>query len=217
MGTKLLLSKRVLCVTFGDSITEGYGASDESHRWANIVTTTKGWTLINSGIGGTNLQNTVQTSLAVIGGATVNNGRDTYTTRITAYEPTKVIILYGFNDLLLNDEAYSDTLFANDLGEIIDGLTSTGIAAVNILIGSPPYMPEASYTRQAPPRNGGSRIKHAAYTAACASVAAAKGCKYADVYQYMADNGGDTLIGGDGFHPNDAGYAAIATAILAEL
>jgi lysophospholipase L1-like esterase len=56
-----------------------------------------------------------------------------------------------------------------------------------------------------------------AYRNAVSAVATATGTKYADVYQYMVDNGGDTLIGADGVHPNDAGHAAIAAAFLSVL
>lgn len=142
--------------------------------------------------------------------------RDNYVTKVTAYSPKNVILLVGLVDLRLNDSAFTVANFQNDLGEMVDGIVSGGVAASNIVIGSPPYNTEASYATAAP-YDGGSRVKHAAYTAACAAVATAKGTKYADVYQYMTDNGGDTLVGVDGVHPNDAGHAAIAAAFLAVL
>jgi len=203
-------------VAFGDSITVGSGATYASNRWADIVAASKRYYLRNSGLSGTVLQDTIQNTVTSIGANAAGCGRGTYDVRVTAYHPGHVVILYGLNDLRLNDVAFTDALFQNDLGEIIDAIVADGTPAANIVIGSPPYIPEASYALNSP-WTGGTRIKHASYTAACAAVAAAKGTKYADVYQYMTDNGGDALIGADNLHPNDNGHAAIATCILAAM
>ena len=201
-------------VAFGDSITAGLNASDAAHRWANIVATTTGYTLVNAGAASTTLQNTVQNTVAVLGAAASGNGRDTYVARVCANYPGRVYILYGLNDLRLDDAAYTANLFETDLGEVIDGLTTAyELEAADIYIGSPPYVQD--YTIGAPEWDGGSIAKHQAYTAKCAAVAAAKGCKYADVYQAMIDGGGASLLSIDGVHPNDAGHAIIAAAFLA--
>lgn len=201
-------------VFFGDSVTGGTGASDAAHRWVNLVASTRGWRVFqNAGVASTTLQNTVQNSVSTVGGAVDNNGRDRYAAAMAAYNPTYALILYGLNDLRLNDAAITEALFENDLGEIVDGLVTSGVPASNIVIGSPPYIPAASYALS-PPWDGGSALKHAAYTAGCAAVAAAKGTRYINVYQWMIDHGGDTLVSGDGIHPNDAGHAAIANAFL---
>lgn len=200
-------------VGFGDSITAGTGASDAAHRWLNLVHAAKGWGhLTNSGGVATVLQNTVQNTVSTIGGACDNNGRDRYATAVVAHRPDYVLILYGLNDLRLNDVAFTADLFENDLGEVIDGMIAGGTSASQIVIGSPPHI--SDYTAGAPEYNGGSIAKHQAYTAKCAAVAAAKGTKYIDVYQWMIDNGGDSLVSGDGVHPNDAGHQAIANAFL---
>jgi lysophospholipase L1-like esterase len=202
-------------VFFGDSIVAGLNASDAAHRWINIVAAAQGWTnFYNSGIGATTLQNTVQNTVLTIGAAVNNNGRDTYTTRVSVYAPSWVFILYGLNDITLNDAALSVANFQNDLGEIVDALIANGTPAQQIVIGSPPYIP--SYTLNSP-WDGGSLGDHAAHVAACAAVAAAKGTKYVDVYAYMAAHGGAALVSVDGVHPNDAGHAAIAAAMLAAL
>lgn len=203
-------------VGFGDSIVSGTAATVESNRFINIIANTNGWALTNAGIASTVLQNTVQNTVSTIGGAVDNNGRDTYAARVVSYNPDVVIILYGLNDLRLNDVAFSEANFQNDLEEIIDGIVAAGVSAQNIVIGSPPYIPNASYALFAP-YNGGSAIKHAQYVTASAAVASTKGTKYIDVYQWMVDNGGDALISGDGVHPNDAGHAQIAAAFLSVL
>lgn len=203
-----------IVVGFGDSVTAGSVASDADHRWLNIIAAAKNWQLINSGDGGTVLENTVQNSVAVIGGAASANGRDTYTARVTAYAPNYVLVLYGLNDLRLNDAAFTVAEFQNDLGEVVDGIITAGISASSIVLGSPPHM--TNYAGYAP-WNGGSAVKHDLYRDAVASVAAARGTKYIDVYQWMLDNGGDTLVSVDGVHPNDSGHAAIANAFLSVL
>lgn len=203
-------------LVFGDSITAGLGASGASARWANIVAADLGIGLVNAGISSTVLQNTTQNTVTTIGGAAANNGRDTVASRVTAYTnaASRVVILYGLNDLRLNDPAFTAANFQTDLGEIVDLIVADGVSADNIVIGSPPYIPNASYSEYSP-YNGGNAIKHAAYVAAATAVASAKGTRYADVYQAMADNGGDSLISGDGIHPNDSGHLVIANAFLA--
>jgi lysophospholipase L1-like esterase len=52
------------------------------------------------------------------------------------------------------------------------------------------------------------------YGAAVRELAVTNGTLFADVYAYMAANGGDSLIGGDNIHPNDTGHAAIAASVL---
>lgn len=201
-------------VFFGDSITAGTGASDAAHRWANLVAANQNYFFTNQGIVSTTLQNTVQNSVATIGGAVDNNGRDTYATRVNAYNPDKVFILYGLNDLRLNDVAFTVELFQNDLGEVVDGIVANGTAAGDIVLGSPPFV---STYASASPMDGGSAPKHAQYVAAVAAVAAAKGTRYIDVFQWMSDNGGAALISGDGVHPNDDGHQEIANAFLSVL
>lgn len=204
---------------FGDSVTSGTGASDAAHRWVNLVAAAQGWgAFANAGISGTVLQNTTQNSVTTIGGAAANNGRDTYITRLRNNLPQYVIILYGLNDLRLDDVAFTAANYENDLGEIVDGLVADGMSADNIVIGSPPYI-DPTYYAHAPyaPFDGGSTSLHEDYVAAAAAVATAKGTRYADVYQAMLDNGDDSLIYTDGVHPNDAGHDVIADAIIAAL
>lgn len=151
--------------------------------------------------------------MAVIGGAVVNNGRDTYEARVSDYKPTYALLLYGLNDVRLNDAAITAAAYENDISEIINGLVSDGLSVANIIVGSPPYMNPAGYGLFAP-WDGGSTVRHEAFVAGAAAAAAATGATYIDVYQWMIDNGGNALISGDNVHPNDAGHSAIADAFL---
>lgn len=206
--------KAVNMVAFGDSITAGTGASDAAHRWANIVAASLGATLTNSGISATILQNTVQNSVDTIGAAADNNGRDTYTARITGYSPKYVYILYGLNDLRLNDVAITQALFEADLTEIVTALITAGITASDIVLGSPPYTDPAQDGANSP-FDGGTTSKHQLYTASVQNIAAIKGTKYADIYGAMVAGGGNDLLAVDGIHPNDTGHALIASTFLA--
>lgn len=203
-------------ISFGDSIVAGIGASDLFHDWSTLLGVSTNMTVYRQGITSTTLQNTVQNSVATIGGAVTNNGRDTYTTRVTPYRPNYVFILYGLNDLRLNDAAFTSALFQNDLGETVQGLIDSGIQADRIVIGSPPYILASSYSLYAP-FDGATAQKFTDYIVACQEIANAKGTRFINVYQYMADHGGDSLIGADGIHPNDAGHQVIADAFLSVL
>ena len=207
---------RTLAVGFGDSIMLGSYYVTEEEKLFNIICTTKGYEKQNSGIGSTTLQNTTQNAFPVFGGAVTNNGRDRYLTDVVNYTPKWVFILYGLNDVRINDASCTAALFENDLGEIIDGLIASGVAPGNIVIGSPTYIPAASYALY-PNWDGGSLVEHAAHVAAALAVATVKNTRYVDVYAAMLAGGGDSLIAADGIHPNAAGHAVIAEAFLSSL
>lgn len=200
-------------VAFGDSITEGGAASDAAHRWPNIVAKARGWSLVNSGIGGTPLQNTIQNTIAVRGSAAANNGRDTYESRVSRHAPAWALMLYGLNDVRLNDGALSAALFQNDLVEVVEGIVSAGLAPDRIVLGSPTYITVAAYGAH-PPYDAGSAQKFREHRDAVAAVAAERRTRFIDVYAWMADHGGDSLLSAGGVHPNDAGHRAIADAFL---
>jgi hypothetical protein len=83
-------------VIFGDSITNGYMASDDAHEFPNIIASNQGYTeYYQKGANGSILQNTNQNTVAVIGSAASVNGRDTYVSRVLQYNPSRVFILYG--------------------------------------------------------------------------------------------------------------------------
>lgn len=195
-------------VFYGDSVTAGSGASDTAHSYASLLNNAEGWSYNNSAVSGTILQNTTQNAVATIGGAAANNGRDNYVTHVKSFGADKVVILYGLNDIRLNDVAITAANYQNDLGEIVSDLLATGISAKDIVIGSPPYMNPSIYSSFAP-YNGGSTLRHTQFVAAAAAVATLYHTRYANIYQYMLDNGANALIGPDGIHPNDAGHAAI--------
>lgn len=207
-------------IGFGDSVTLGVGASVANKNWLNLVFASMngyyGAYLVNSGVSSTVLENTTQNTVAVIGGAASGNGQDTLAARVTAFSPRAVFVLYGLNDLRLNDAAFTTTTFQNSLTGVVNAIVAAGTPVTRIILGSPSYMDPAHYGDSSP-YNAGTTPKHQAYRNAVAAVASALGTKYADIYQYMLDNGGNTLMSGDGIHPNDTGHAAIATKFLSVL
>lgn len=184
---------------FGDSITVGSGTSKRNNCWAFQAATTLDRVEANRGINSSPLQNTSP----VFSG----NGRDRYATDLAGAE--LVFILYGTNDIFRVNLGCTPALFQNDYSEIIAGLIAMGVFPANITLGSPPWLPDAGYL------NGSNRTLHLQYVAATRAVAVQYGCKYANVYQAMADGGGATLISGDNIHPNDAGHNVIKAAMLA--
>ncbi len=201
---------------FGDSITNGIGASDDAHKWVRIVKAALGLRYGNNqGVSATLLQNTVQNSIAVIGGASSNNGEDTYATRVIRYNCNgPIFIAYGLNDLRLNDPAITQAAFLTGLGKIIDAIVASGAPASRIVLCSPPHISKIGAADTAP-WQGGSVAKMQAYTAAIAAMANSKGTKFADFYNRMLTHGGDALVGPDGIHPNDSGHAELAAEALA--
>jgi len=192
---------------FGDSITAGAGASTTANRWSTLVASAEGFSEENLGIGGTVLQNSLGNS-----GNGLDNGRDRYTSILSLF-PNRIYIMYGLNDLRLNDPAITVANFQNDLLEVVAGLLSAGHHGGNIILCSPPYMKPTFYSQYAP-YDGGSEAKHEQYADAVQAVAAAKKCVYVDIYRQMRDNGGDALITNDGVHPNDSGHAFIRDVLL---
>src|ERR1043166_3611932 len=87
-------------VAFGDSITAGTGASDQAHRYIEIVAATKSWTLTNNGVSGARLND--PGVIDAIYGTTVTD-TDNYS------------LLIGTNNMHLNntDANYQDSFRSN--------------------------------------------------------------------------------------------------------
>lgn len=198
----------VSIVVFGDSITEGNAASTAANRWANLTASSLSGTLLNKGISGTYLQNTV---LSGTGLPQTNNGRDRYVDALLGRnKQDKVFILYGTNDIRSYpaQPTLNVTDFTTDYGEILSGLIAGGYAPDDITIGTAPYCSYYDDPTEGP-------IQQVLYNTAVYNLAVTYGVRYADVYTYMLNNGAGTLISGDNLHPNNAGHAAISTALLA--
>lgn len=185
------------CVVFGDSITNGSNASDpQTNSYAALISAHFGLRHTAMGIVGSLFNGN---SGATYGG--FNRRGDVMKYRIT--DGGKVIIMYGVNDITLG--AGSASTFQTNLSTFVDELISAGVSTSNIIICTIPFI------------TAGNSATKAAFRTAAQTVADNKNTMFADVWQWMEDNGGASLLAGDGVHPTTAGHAQIDLAIQAAI
>jgi lysophospholipase L1-like esterase len=162
-------------------------------------------------IGGSMLQNTAPT--------TATNGQDRFLKNVVAniLNPAidTVYIMYGVNDLRYNNVNYTVGHYQTALEYITDYLLGMGMPNANIVLASPSYLDPSKFATTPAPFNAGSVAKQDDYVNAVIATKNSRGVKYAGVYEYMLANGANALLTADGTHPNDSGYSAITTAMLA--
>lgn len=203
-------------VGFGDSITLGYGIATDADKWLNRVSAEiNSGTLVNSGISGTVLQNSPDSS----GSPRSSNGRDRFISALTgAAKREMAIIAYGFNDARYTGApaTFNVSGYENDLNEVIAGLRIAGYPADRLVIVAPYYMTNTGLTTGSAGFTGQTRTGFEAFVTAAQAVAVAHGCWYFDAYAWMRDNGGASLISGDDIHPNVTGNEKIAQGMLSQ-
>jgi lysophospholipase L1-like esterase len=194
-------------VAFGDSVTLGTGASSVSYSYIGIVTAAMRTISTNKGIGGTVLQNS--SSLA-------NNGRDRYVADLTgAAKRDVVIICYGYNDMRYTvGDPMNLANYQNDLQEVLTGLLGAGYATTDIVLCSLPWATDALYSSGGAGFTGSNRTIHESYVAAIKAIAVTNAVLYAPIYETMLAVGTAAIIDADNIHPNDAGHALAAMAVL---
>ena len=201
-------------VGFGSSSMAGSGATSTAWRALNLIATAMGATTIrNQGINGTVLQNSPDAS----GSPRANNGRDRFVAALLGGNRSdRACLLYGANDLRYTGAPDTFNLdgFRTDMAEVVSGLRAGGYAREEIVVGSPNWYPDATYSVGSAGFTGSNRMVHEAYVNACSEIAAEYGLAYADVYGKMRDLGGTALMSADGLHCNDAGHQVIAHALL---
>jgi lysophospholipase L1-like esterase len=199
---------------FGSSTMEGDAATTTAARALNLAAAALGaGTIRNQGLGGTVLQNSPDAS----GAPRANNGRDRFVGALLgANQSGRLFILYGANDLRYTGAPATFNLagFSNDLREVLNGLLTGGYARDQIVLASPNWYPDATYSVGSTGFTGSNRTIHEAHVNACSQIAAEYGVAYADVYGRMRDLGGPALMSADGLHANDAGHQVIAHAFL---
>lgn len=199
---------------FGSSTMEGDAASTTAARALNLAAAALGaGTIRNQGLAGTVLQNSPDAS----GAPRANNGRDRFAGALLgANQSGRLFILYGANDLRYTGAPATFNLagFSNDLREVLNGLLAGGYTRDQIVLASPNWYPDATYSVGSTGFTGSNRTIHESYVTACSQIAAEYGVAYADVYGQMRDLGGPALMSADGLHANDAGHQVIAHAFL---
>ncbi len=196
-------------VTIGDSITVGVNASTAAKRWANIVAARVGGTLLNAGISGTVLQN----SLDSTGAARASNGRNRFVTDVLgANLKAAIFIAYGFNDARYTGAptTFNATEYANDYREVLNGLIIGGYARADIYVGTPFYIIDAGLNAGSAGFTGQTRAGFETFVQAATDVAAEYGVQFCNLYAWLRDNGYAATVDTDFIHPLDAGHALIA-------
>ncbi|WP_395543692.1 GDSL-type esterase/lipase family protein [Neotabrizicola sp. sgz301269] len=201
-------------IGFGSSTMEGDNASVAAARALDLIAATLGaGTIRNKGLSGTVLQNSPDASLA----PRADNGRDRFAADLLgANRSARLYLLYGANDLRYTGAPATFNLagFATDMREVLNGLLMGGYSRDQIILGSPNWYPDATYSVGSTGFTGSNRTIHESYVAECGFIAAEYGLAYADVYAKMRDLGGTALMSADGLHCNDAGHQVIAHAFL---
>ncbi|MCF8486658.1 MAG: hypothetical protein K9G71_15740 [Rhodobacteraceae bacterium] len=201
-------------VGFGSSTMEGVGASSTGTQTLNLTAGVLAAPIIrNRGVSGTVLQNSADAS----GFPRANNGRDRFVSALLGSNKSdRAFLLYGSNDLRYTaaPATFNVAGFANDLREVLNGLLTGGYSPSEIVLASPNWYPDSTYSIGSAGFTGSNRATHESYVTISSQIASEYGLLYADVYSKMRDLGAETLIGADGLHCNDAGHQVIAHAFL---
>jgi len=184
-------------ITFGDSITRGAGASVFSNRYSYLLAAALGLKERNMGLDGSRFN----ANQAIIAGGFAR--RDNVLNYNVLNPSSKIIIQYGVNDMITDGSANGNpttiSLLSANMTSFINELKLFGVGVDQIQLGSCSYVSTSLC----------STTKQSAYRDALKSVAQSTGVLFADCYQYMLDNGDESLLS-DTVHPNDSGHAAIS-------
>lgn len=202
---------------YGDSITGGTGASDNAHRWTSLLSAAKFVTETNNQIAGGMMQNTTPPGPPLAAG--FRDSVAAVPARV-ASERKSICIAFGTNDVGFNCPAWTVAVFKQQYRESLQILNGKGWSRHNILLISPYYFnvvtsaPSYAFWGVTTPATVQRLEDH---VQAVKELSIEFHTKYVDAYTYMKNNGGDTLLGVDGLHPNNAGYAAIAAIVGATI
>lgn len=195
----------------GDSILNGLNASDDEHRWSTVWSALRGLTETNDGTNGQCLQSTVPTNPT----GPVNFKDSVAAIGATLYQNNQLVLAFGTNDVGLNFTNYTVAKFKSDYIDVLTALNAKGWYGKNIVIISPYYSSQAgrdTYTFWGVTVPADEQ-RLADHVQACEEVATQFGCQFVDTYTHMKNNGGESLLGADGLHLNNAGHALVANYI----
>ena len=184
---------------FGDSHTAGSYATPTSRRYSTLASKRLGYYEVNYGYGGAPLQ-----------------GNDTILPHIPNYSyPSKAYLVfnYGTNDAIFNNSSpgsWDTTSFKTQYNKVIDTCIARGWPLSRILIMTFEY----SFV------NSGFVNNFLNYRTAIKTFANSKGTLLLDVWGSETNQpgaGGYFIIGTDGYHPNNTGYAYTADLLCGTL
>ena len=192
----------------GDSITNPQAAATAGSGYVDLfIAASSTATLSNRAVSGSMFQNGISDP---------SNGRDNFETWLLGANQTDWLYLEG--DLngsryQVNPSAINPDALINDRREMLLKLIADGYDVSKIILATPIWMTDAGLgTIGAGDYQGQTRAQFEAYVDAELQIADEFSLWSVDVYAYMRDNGGDTLISGDDVHPTNGGHAAIHAA-----
>jgi lysophospholipase L1-like esterase len=179
-------------LAFGDSLTEGVGASDGSAYRRLLEARLRAHfgaaTVVDGGGSGTDS----------------HRGARRIAGLLAAHRPAYTLVLYGTNDWDRDDR---ERVTLRSLGRILDRVAAA--ASLPVLATLPPTRPGPD-PRASPERNRWiSRVNQG-----IRRLAAERGAALADVEAAFAARADRDALYFDGLHPNDAGYAVVAEAFF---
>jgi lysophospholipase L1-like esterase len=212
---------------FGDSITEGAGATDLAHAYAYLMAARMGLMLVNHGLSGGMMEHTLPRALGI------------------AVPPKYdlIVLLVGYNDVRFYgaNVPQMTTVFGPQLQQALEylashrttpeartarerlllrrGLLQSVPDSARILVGNCLRMNATGYTLQGPNYAHGSDAIVDAYNVEIAKrvlMVQRPGCRVTlvDVHALYDP---DTMASADNIHPNDAGHAVLANAFIGAL
>jgi lysophospholipase L1-like esterase len=210
---------------FGDSITNGVGASDSAHRYSTLLCQMLGATEHNFGIDSSTLQKRTPVNPLVPGINMLDRLGDI---------PTKVgsiaalMFFFGMNDWGVNSVSscsstdYCPANYVSDYQTVINACTAKGWSASEIIILSPSYPLDQAFTFYGGINGGRGNPTRAAmlnYQDAALSVANTNSTLFLNMYNAMLGSGNVTSLvkSTDGVHPNDDGHSFLAMTIFSFL
>jgi lysophospholipase L1-like esterase len=175
---------------YGDSYTLGTGASDPSLRWSSIICAERGWQEFNPSVNGLGFVNNRPTT-----------GEGDLPDLVIADDPAIVFITMGLNDNFSYDRAASQIRL-----RITEDFTrlATALPDARFIVVEPFW-----YTDQRPE-------SVEVIIGWVRDAAAAIDADYISGASHWIE-GHPEWMASDGLHPNDAGYAAMAARMDAEL
>ena len=207
--SKIPQLSRVRFLAFGDSITEGEVTAPGSLFSLDGAPLSSRQVVVPSAAYPTVLAKLLQArytaqadNIAVInaglGGEKAVNARNRFIAALNNFRPEAVLLMEGSNDIARGEDGAASAA----AGEIRNMAAEARLRGMRVFIATPaPGRPNLSKTIQP--------ILLLDYSNRMRAVAGSEGAVMVDVYQALLGNV-FTYIGGDGLHPNEAGYAKIA-------
>lgn len=192
----------------GDSIMEGYNSSPSTNRWTTLFCAAFGATEINFAVSGKNMQ-----------GATTCNAAGTFSkTEIVSYNAATdggSLIGLSTNDILQNNGVSTVADYKIKYLDVLDyAINTRGWPPWKITIFTPYFVFNLAAYVGTCGSSAADQARVDAYVQATKEVAAAMGVNLVDTYQFTSTSAAyKTSIAGDNLHPNNAGYALLASYI----